>query len=76
MILLLLQSRYHFSISRCMFEYTLMYLILESLFRFAEFIQGRVQLLSAAGIKKVFLLFRSGEWRVMCYQKHLETVTS
>jgi len=37
---------------------------------------GRVKLLSAAGSKTVFLLFPSGEWRVMCYQKHLETTTT
>jgi len=28
------------------------------------FHQGRVKLLSAAGSKRVFLLFSSGEWRV------------
>jgi len=39
------------------------------------FILGRVKLLSAAGSKK-FLLFPGGEWRVICYQKHLETTTT
>jgi len=38
--------------------------------------QGRVKLLSAAGSKKVFLLFPSGEQQVMCYHKHLETTTT